>query len=44
MTAVQDARPQYLTALDQLEKLFATITPADLDRPTPVPSSPCVSC
>ncbi|MFD5437875.1 TIGR03086 family metal-binding protein [Kitasatospora sp. NPDC127067] len=35
MTAVQDARPQYLTALDQLEKLFATITPADLDRPTP---------
>ncbi|MFJ6616162.1 TIGR03086 family metal-binding protein [Kitasatospora sp. NPDC091335] len=35
MSAVQDARPQYLTALDQLEKLFATITPADLDRPTP---------
>ncbi|WP_030061135.1 MULTISPECIES: TIGR03086 family metal-binding protein [Streptomyces] len=35
MTAVQDARPQYLLALDQLEKLFAVITPADLDRPTP---------
>ncbi|MFD4654109.1 TIGR03086 family metal-binding protein [Kitasatospora sp. NPDC058444] len=35
MTAVQDPRPQYLTALDQLEKLLATITPADLDRPTP---------
>ncbi|MEU9041334.1 MULTISPECIES: TIGR03086 family metal-binding protein [unclassified Kitasatospora] len=35
MNAVQDARPQYLLALDQLEKLFATITPADLDRPTP---------
>ncbi|MFE4514295.1 TIGR03086 family metal-binding protein [Kitasatospora sp. NPDC056783] len=35
MNAVQDARPQYLTALDQLEKLLATITPADLDRPTP---------
>ncbi|GHF58291.1 TIGR03086 family protein [Kitasatospora xanthocidica] len=37
MNAVQDARPQYLLALDQLEKLFATITPADLDRPTPCP-------
>ncbi|RKT18115.1 uncharacterized protein (TIGR03086 family) [Streptomyces sp. 1114.5] len=35
MTAVQDARPQYLLALDQLEKLVATITPADLERPTP---------
>ncbi|MEV7772344.1 TIGR03086 family metal-binding protein [Kitasatospora sp. NPDC086791] len=35
MNAVQDARPQYLLALDQLEKLIATITPADLDRPTP---------
>ncbi|MFJ8624218.1 TIGR03086 family metal-binding protein [Kitasatospora sp. NPDC093550] len=35
MNAVQDARPQYLLALGQLEKLFATITPADLDRPTP---------
>ncbi|MER7581708.1 TIGR03086 family metal-binding protein [Kitasatospora sp. NPDC097691] len=35
MNAVQDARPQYLLALAQLEKLFATITPADLDRPTP---------
>ncbi|MFG2904809.1 TIGR03086 family metal-binding protein [Kitasatospora sp. NPDC048286] len=37
MTAVQDARPQYRSALDQLEKLFATITPADLERPTPCP-------
>ncbi|MFJ6380557.1 TIGR03086 family metal-binding protein [Kitasatospora sp. NPDC092039] len=35
MTAVQDARPQYQTALDQLEKLFATVTPADLGLPTP---------
>ncbi|MFI2608729.1 TIGR03086 family metal-binding protein [Kitasatospora sp. NPDC018619] len=35
MTALQDARPQYRTALDQLEKLFATVTPADLGRPTP---------
>ncbi|MFE6054786.1 TIGR03086 family metal-binding protein [Kitasatospora sp. NPDC056446] len=35
MNAVQDARPQYLLALDQLEKLVATITPADLGRPTP---------
>ncbi|MEU3571230.1 TIGR03086 family metal-binding protein [Kitasatospora sp. NPDC036755] len=37
MTAVQDARPQYTDALDQLEKLIATVTPADLDRPTPCP-------
>ncbi|MFE5582214.1 TIGR03086 family metal-binding protein [Kitasatospora sp. NPDC056531] len=35
MNAVQDARPQYLLALGQLEKLFAVITPAELDRPTP---------
>ncbi|MER7842865.1 TIGR03086 family metal-binding protein [Kitasatospora sp. NPDC096077] len=35
MNTVQDARPQYLTALGQLEKLFATVTPADLERPTP---------
>ncbi|WP_369184113.1 TIGR03086 family metal-binding protein [Streptomyces sp. Y1] len=35
MTAVQDARPQYHAALDQLERLVATVTPADLDRPTP---------
>ncbi|MER7770413.1 TIGR03086 family metal-binding protein [Kitasatospora sp. NPDC096140] len=35
MNAVQDARPQYLLALAQLEKLFAAVTPADLDRPTP---------
>ncbi|WP_030233471.1 TIGR03086 family metal-binding protein [Streptomyces sp. NRRL S-350] len=35
MSAVQDARPQYLLALDQVEKLFVAITPADLDRPTP---------
>ncbi|MFJ9771776.1 TIGR03086 family metal-binding protein [Kitasatospora sp. NPDC101157] len=35
MSAVQDARPQYQTALAQLDRLFATVTPADLDRPTP---------
>ncbi|MEV7599100.1 TIGR03086 family metal-binding protein [Kitasatospora sp. NPDC089797] len=35
MNAVQDTRPQYLTALAQLEELFAAVTPADLDRPTP---------
>ncbi|MET8539657.1 TIGR03086 family metal-binding protein [Kitasatospora sp. NPDC004799] len=35
MTALQDARPQYQSALDQLAKLFATVTPADLERPTP---------
>lgn len=35
MTSVQDARPQYLLALGQLEKLFAEITPEALDRPTP---------
>ncbi|MFD5466253.1 TIGR03086 family metal-binding protein [Kitasatospora sp. NPDC127059] len=35
MSAVQDARPQYLTALGQLAQLFAAVTPADLDRPTP---------
>ncbi|MFJ9605413.1 TIGR03086 family metal-binding protein [Kitasatospora sp. NPDC101176] len=35
MTSVQDARPQYLLALGQLEKLFAEITPDALDRPTP---------
>ncbi|MGW3044109.1 TIGR03086 family metal-binding protein [Kitasatospora sp. NPDC001159] len=35
MNAIQDARPQYLLALGQLEKLFAAITPADLDRTTP---------
>jgi uncharacterized protein (TIGR03086 family) len=30
-----DPRPLYLRALDQLEKVFAAVTPADLDRPTP---------
>ncbi|MER8100511.1 TIGR03086 family metal-binding protein [Kitasatospora sp. NPDC094016] len=35
MNSVQDARPQYLLALGQLEKLFAEITPDALDRPTP---------
>ncbi|MFI6155910.1 TIGR03086 family metal-binding protein [Kitasatospora sp. NPDC051170] len=35
MTSTQDPRPQYQAALDQLEALVATVTPADLDRPTP---------
>ncbi|MGA5816237.1 TIGR03086 family metal-binding protein [Kitasatospora sp. NPDC094028] len=35
MTAAQDSRPQYHAALDQLERLVATVTPADLDRATP---------
>ncbi|MGW2371964.1 MULTISPECIES: TIGR03086 family metal-binding protein [Kitasatospora] len=35
MSTVQDARPQYRTALAQLERLFAAVNPADLDRPTP---------
>jgi uncharacterized protein (TIGR03086 family) len=30
-----DPRPLYIRALDQLEKVFAGITPAELDRPTP---------
>ncbi|MFJ9695503.1 TIGR03086 family metal-binding protein [Kitasatospora sp. NPDC101183] len=35
MTTVQDSRPQYQAAFDQLEALVATVTPADLDRATP---------
>ncbi|MFJ7246594.1 TIGR03086 family metal-binding protein [Kitasatospora sp. NPDC098652] len=35
MNAVQDARPQYLAALDQLAQLVGAVAPADLDRPTP---------
>ncbi|WP_354640162.1 TIGR03086 family metal-binding protein [Kitasatospora camelliae] len=35
MTAAFDPRPQYLRALDQLEKLFLQVTPEQLDRPTP---------
>ncbi|MFE0463904.1 TIGR03086 family metal-binding protein [Kitasatospora sp. NPDC058965] len=30
-----DPRPLYTRTLDQLEKVFAAVTPADLDRPTP---------
>ncbi|TQF02567.1 TIGR03086 family protein [Kitasatospora acidiphila] len=30
-----DPRPLYLRTLDQLETVFAKVTPADLDRPTP---------
>lgn len=31
----QDPRPLHLLAVGQLEKLFAEVTPQDLDRPTP---------
>ncbi|MBV6695971.1 TIGR03086 family protein [Kitasatospora aureofaciens] len=33
--ATQDPRPQLFLALDQMAKLFAEITPDQLDRPTP---------